>query len=174
MNDQLYMGMALSLAQTAARLGETPVGCVIVDEATGEVLSGAANGPIGMTDPTAHAEVKRIGLLNDTLRQKLAASGRFEIVDMPPDVTREIASAPRIDSCNGCRRELTRRSGASWAAWGTVQKVSNLILNINVFMENSDSGKMEFIRSVDIRGNTDESWQRGLDYLLRNYLLHEP
>jgi uncharacterized protein DUF2380 len=125
-------------------------------------------------EPTAHAEVKRIGLLNDTLRQKLAASGRFEIVDMPPDVTGEIASAYRIDSCNGCRRELTRRSGASWAAWGTVQKVSNLILNINVFMENSDSGKMEFIRSVDIRGNTDESWQRGLDYLLRNYLLHEP
>ena len=29
-------------------------------------------------------------------------------------------------------------------------------------------------RSVDIRGNTDESWRRGLDYLLRNYLLREP
>ena len=27
---------------------------------------------------------------------------------------------------------------------------------------------------VDIRGNTDESWRRGLDYLLRNYLLREP
>ena len=26
-------------------------------------------------------------------------------------------------------------------------------------------------RSVDICGNTDESWRRGLDYLLRNYLL---
>ena len=33
---------------------------------------------------------------------------------------------------------------------------------------------LEFIRSVDIRGNTDESWRRGLDYLLRNYLLHAP
>jgi hypothetical protein len=31
-----------------------------------------------------------------------------------------------------------------------------------------------FARSVDIRGNTDESWRRGLDYLLRNYLLREP
>ena len=27
---------------------------------------------------------------------------------------------------------------------------------------------------VDIRGNTDKSWRRGLDYLLRNYLLREP
>jgi hypothetical protein len=33
---------------------------------------------------------------------------------------------------------------------------------------------MEFARSVDIRGNTDESWRRGLDYLLRNYLFREP
>ena len=64
--------------------------------------------------------------------------------------------------------------GANWAAWGTVQKVSNLILNINVYMEDAESGKMKFARSVDIRGNTDESWRRGLDYLLRNYLLREP
>lgn len=57
MSDANYMTMALSLARTAGELGETPVGCVIVDEATGDVLAGAANGPIGMTDPTAHAEI---------------------------------------------------------------------------------------------------------------------
>lgn len=57
MSDVRFMDMALSLAKTAAELGETPVGCVVVDEATGEVLAGAANGPIGLTDPTAHAEI---------------------------------------------------------------------------------------------------------------------
>jgi len=57
MSDDLYMGMALSLARAAAETGETPVGCVIVDEATGEVLAGAANGPISLKDPTAHAEI---------------------------------------------------------------------------------------------------------------------
>lgn len=57
MSDAEYMGLALALAKAAAEGGETPVGCVIVDEATGEVLSRAANGPIGMTDPTAHAEI---------------------------------------------------------------------------------------------------------------------
>jgi hypothetical protein len=41
-------------------------------------------------------------------------------------------------------------------------------------MENIASGKMEFARSVDIRDNTDESWRRGFNYLLRNYLLREP
>jgi hypothetical protein len=42
-----------------------------------------------------------------------------------------------------------------------VQKVSNLILNINVYMEDAESGKMKFARSIEIRGNTDESWRRG-------------
>jgi Protein of unknown function (DUF2380) len=54
---------------------------------------------------------------------------------------------------------------------GTVQKVSNVILNINLYIEDAQSGKMEFVKSVDIRCNTDESWRRGLDYMLRNYLL---
>jgi hypothetical protein len=125
-------------------------------------------------EPTRRAEVERIRLLDDVLRQRLRASGRFEIVDIPPDTAKEIASGPAISNCNGCQRKFAQRAGANWAAWGTVQKVSNLILNINVYMEDAESGKMEFARSVDIRGNTDESWQRGLDYLLRNYLLREP
>lgn len=57
MSDADYMKSALSLAQVAADAGEVPVGCVIVDEATGEVIEGASNGPISMTDPTAHAEI---------------------------------------------------------------------------------------------------------------------
>jgi hypothetical protein len=125
-------------------------------------------------EATARAEVERIRLLDDVLRQKLTASGHFEIVDIPPDTIKEIASGPTISNCNGCQRKFAQRAGANWAAWGTVQKVSNLILNINVYMEDAKSGKMKFARSVDIRGNTDESWRRGLDFLLRNYLLREP
>ncbi|MBX3430504.1 MAG: nucleoside deaminase [Hyphomonadaceae bacterium] len=51
------MQSALGLAKVAADAGEVPVGCIIVDEATGEVIEGASNGPIQMTDPTAHAEI---------------------------------------------------------------------------------------------------------------------
>jgi hypothetical protein len=90
-----------------------------------------------------------------------SASSSFEIVDIPPDRIKEIASGPTISNCNGCQRKFAQMVGANWAAWGTVQKVSNLILNINVYIEDAESGKMKFARSVDIRGNTDESWRRG-------------
>ena len=59
-HDLRTMRIALSAAQAAAEAGETPVGAVIVDEASGEVIAVAGNGPIGAHDPTAHAEIVAI------------------------------------------------------------------------------------------------------------------
>jgi tRNA(Arg) A34 adenosine deaminase TadA len=56
-HDQAKMRIALELAQAAAAAGETPVGAVVVDPSTGEVLGRGSNGPIGRCDPTAHAEI---------------------------------------------------------------------------------------------------------------------
>jgi tRNA(adenine34) deaminase len=50
------MRRALSLARRAAEEGESPVGAVIVG-ADGRLLAEAHNAPIGMHDPTAHAEI---------------------------------------------------------------------------------------------------------------------
>lgn len=51
------MRIALAEAQAASDRGETPVGAVVVDPATGEVVAAAGNAPIGESDPTAHAEI---------------------------------------------------------------------------------------------------------------------
>jgi hypothetical protein len=125
-------------------------------------------------EQTTAAEDRRIRELDDMFREKLEASGRFKLVAIPPDIQKEIAAGPEIGNCNGCERDFAKRVDADRAAWGSVQKVSNLILNINVYMTDVQTGKPAFTRSVDIRGNTDESWRRGLDYLLRHYLLEEP
>ena len=125
-------------------------------------------------EPTSPAEAERVRMLDDMLQQKLNASGRFRIISLSPELRAKVAAGPEISNCNGCERDLAQEAGADWAAWGTVQKVSNLILNINVYMEDAHAGKPEFVKSVDIRGNSDESWRRGLDYLLRHYLFGEP
>jgi len=51
------MRMALDQAQAAADAGEVPVGAILVDPVSGEVISTGANGPIASHDPTAHAEI---------------------------------------------------------------------------------------------------------------------
>lgn len=124
-------------------------------------------------EPTSPVEETRLRMLDDLLREKLDASGRFRIVIIPPALQKEIAAGPEIRNCNGCERDFAKRAGADRAAWGTVQKVSNLILNINLFMEDAQTGKLEFGKSVDIRGNTDESWRHGLNFMLRHYLFGE-
>ena len=55
-SDGYYLGLALEQAKKGLAVGEVPVGAVLVDEA-GEVLARAFNQPIGLHDPTAHAEV---------------------------------------------------------------------------------------------------------------------
>ena len=125
-------------------------------------------------EPTTPIEVRRIKMLDDLFRQQLDSSGRFQMVPIPPGLQQQIAAAPEISGCNGCERDFAKSVDANWAAWGTVQKVSNLILNINVHMESVPAAKLEFVKSVDIRGNTDETWRHGLDYMLRHYLFGEP
>ena len=125
-------------------------------------------------EPTTAAEDRRVHQLDELLRERLDASSRFKIVAIPPDIQKEAAAGPAIGNCNGCERDLATRIDAQWVAWGTVQKVSNLILNINLYMADVHTGKLTFVKSVDIRGNTDESWRHGLDYMLRHYLFGAP
>ncbi|WP_332764920.1 tRNA adenosine(34) deaminase TadA [Phenylobacterium sp.] len=76
------MRIALQAAQDAAARGETPVGAVVVDPATGEVVAIGANGPIGAHDPTAHAEIV-------ALRAAAAKRGNYRLTDLTLVVTLE-------------------------------------------------------------------------------------
>jgi tRNA(adenine34) deaminase len=65
------MRLALAAAQAAAADGETPVGAVVFDPAArnglGEVIAACGNAPIGLHDPTAHAEIRAIRAAAQTL-----------------------------------------------------------------------------------------------------------
>ncbi|QGM45898.1 DUF3280 domain-containing protein [Methylocystis heyeri] len=122
--------------------------------------------------PTSAEERARIARIEEVFREMLSASGRYEVVAIPEELQRKIAQSSKITGCNGCQLDWAMEAGAEIAAFGVVQKVSNLILNENLYMDRVD-GSAFFSRSVDIRGNTDESWERGMRYLIGNYLLKE-
>ena len=114
-------------------------------------------------------EQERLARLSDQLRQLLRDSGRFSLVDIAP-IARE-AQASNLQACGGCDIQLARRIVAELAITGTVQKVSNLILNMNIYIREASSGATIAAMTADMRGNTDESWSRTLDWLVRNRLL---
>jgi tRNA(adenine34) deaminase len=56
--DKQFMAAALAEARRAGALGEVPIGAVAV--ADGQVVGSGHNRPIGLDDPTAHAEILAI------------------------------------------------------------------------------------------------------------------
>jgi hypothetical protein len=112
------------------------------------------------------ADQARLVRLDEQLLLMLSQSGQYRPVRVNAD-----PAGPNLRSCDGC--EITRAKGvdAQVAVIGWVQKVSNLILNINVVIRDVGSGQRIAAGSVDIRGDTNESWTRGLAYLLRNRIL---
>ena len=76
------MRIALEEAQAAAARGEAPIGAVVVDPATGEVIARAGNSPIGLCDPTAHAEIL-------ALRAAAQARGSYRLTGLTLVVTLE-------------------------------------------------------------------------------------
>ena len=56
-DDSSYMELALAEAEVAAAAGEVPVGAVLIDGRSGEVLAAAGNRVESGHDATAHAEL---------------------------------------------------------------------------------------------------------------------
>jgi tRNA(adenine34) deaminase len=81
-HDEPTMRIALAEAQAAAARGEAPIGAVVLDPATGEIIARAGNSPIGNQDPTAHAEIL-------ALRAAAAKLGNYRLTGLTLFVTLE-------------------------------------------------------------------------------------
>ena len=78
--DASFMQLALDLAHQAANIGEVPVGAIVVKD--GVVIGRGSNAPIGLNDPTAHAEVI-------AMRQAAQYLGNYRLIDCTLYVTLE-------------------------------------------------------------------------------------
>jgi tRNA(adenine34) deaminase len=79
------MQYAIGLAKKAEQQGEVPIGAVIIDNATNEMIGEGWNRPISLNDPSAHAEIQalRMAALN---RQNYRLPGTTLYVTLEPCV----------------------------------------------------------------------------------------
>jgi hypothetical protein len=111
----------------------------------------------------------RLAEVSERLRKRLAESGRFVIVDIAP-VAKE-AQASNLQSCGGCDISLADKIGADLAITGMVHKVSNLVLRMMILVRDAKTGAVLAVARASMRGDTDETWTRTLDWLVRHRLL---
>lgn len=154
--------VALLLLAASAQAEEAPKVAVF----DFELLDTSLQGEIEGARADEQARLLRSG---DQLRKGLAASGKYQVLDIAP--INAAAHAKNLQACGGCDVQLAQQIGADIAITGQVQKVSNLILNMNVYLRNTRTGHLVTAMSADFRGNTDDSWARAVSFLLRNRLL---
>ncbi|MDZ5647171.1 DUF3280 domain-containing protein [Nitrospirillum sp. BR 11828] len=163
---RVLAGLALVMLLLAAgRVGAAPTGAPATAVFDVQFVNSSP------ADTTAE-ETARVARLGVALRAALAQSGRYAVVDMTPWAA-TLAAKPAPRDCPPCALEIATRAGATVAVFAWVQKVSNLILNLNISIRDAATGQVLKGGSVDIRGNTDESWDRGLKFLLQEHVFEE-
>jgi len=114
-HDDVFMGLALRQAQAARDAGEVPVGAVVVKN--GEVVAQAHNAPIGLHDPSAHAEML-------ALRAAAEKLGNYRLDDCTLYVT--------LEPCAMCAGAMlhARLRRVVWAAAEPKTGAAGSVLNL--------------------------------------------
>jgi hypothetical protein len=113
---------------------------------------------------------RRIVLISAELAKELESRRMYRVLDPAPaaQLIERLKASYELRACNGCEVDIGKALGAERIALCWVQKVSNLILNINMEVRSVATGETVYAKSVDIRGNTDETWLRGTRRLVDN------
>lgn len=120
------------------------------------------------TEESRTAQQRRLALISNALRGEFDQRAMYRTVDNNAAAKLIADQKARQDlrNCNGCELDIGRALGADVVVLCWVQKVSNLILNVNIEVKDVASGKTLYTKSVDLRSNSDNSWLRGIRYMV--------
>ncbi len=113
----------------------------------------------------------RLSLIERDMAAGLAARNLYRVVDIGParaSIEKLRNQVQFLYSCNDCLGPIGKDLGLRLVATGWVQRVSSLILNINLQITDVVDNRMALTKSVDIRGDNDTAWQRGVAFMLRD------
>ncbi len=117
---------------------------------------------------------ERLAAIDRQMAEGLAQRGLYQVQDLgpaQPALARTREQNEFLHRCNACLGEVGAAAGARLVGVGWVQRIGNLILNINlaIWDVSDPAGDRQVLtKSVDIRGDNLESWRRGVAYMLRD------
>ena len=109
-------------------------------------------------------DASRAAMVNRRIRAAIVASGRYRVLDRGPADRRP---PYRYMDCRACIFDWARQRGARRVLVVWVQKESRLILMLNMALIDVNQPQQELAGgSVDLRGDTDETWLAGASQML--------
>jgi hypothetical protein len=160
---RLIVTFGLILIATQPALAESLPKSIVVMDFDLQDDTAIQGGPVD-----AEAQEKRLILAE--LKKQLTEKNLYRVIDNA-NIAADIAKAQEktaLSECNGCEVDIAKKAGAErvMACW--VDKVSNLIINVNVGVKDVKTSQILYVRSADLRGNTDDSWLRAVKRVARD------
>ncbi|MDQ3261408.1 MAG: DUF3280 domain-containing protein [Pseudomonadota bacterium] len=116
------------------------------------------------------AQENRLKMISDELRREFTERDLYRVVDnaKASELVGRLKVTYNLHECHGCEIEIGKALEADRIVIAWVQKVSNLILNLNIEVKDVATGQIVYNKSVDLRGNTDVTWMRGIRYMVNS------
>ena len=107
----------------------------------------------------------RAAMVSRRIRAAIVASGRYRVLDRGPA---DRQPPYRYMDCKACILDWARQRGARRVLVVWMQKESRLILMLNMALIDVSQPQQELAGgSVDLRGDTDETWLAGASQMLQ-------
>jgi len=122
--------------------------------------------------PDRPGEIERAGYMTDHIRAAFDLSGDYELVALERargTVSEMMNSVKYLHKCERCVKTIGTELGVDYVATVWVQVVSNLIINFNLVLRDGQTGEVIRTSFIDIRGNNNNTWRTGTNYLLEKF-----
>lgn len=153
-----------SLAGAGAAAETKPTSIAVFDFELDDHSAGS-----GIVAADAH-DALYLAQATDEARRRLAASGRFTLVD-----TRgaEMGAAKTLGlrNCGGCAAEIAKGLGAEQALIGVVTRVNRTEYTLLIRITDADTGAVISNNYTNLRMGANYAWPRGVKWLMDNQLL---
>lgn len=146
-------------ADTAA-----PIKLALFDFALEDVSAGASS-----TGETAR-DAEQLARATDQVRQLLAQSGRYRLVDVAMADAAAVKTHTLRD-CDGCDAAIAQKLGAEQSFLGVVRRISRTEYVVRFQIRDARTGAVLSEADSGLRMGADDSWGRGAVRLIKDRLL---
>ena len=113
--------------------------------------------------------LQRLQFADKTLRSGLEETRLFELVDekASKEFSNKVDTAISNNACNRCETALAKDLNAKQIVVPWVYRLSQLVLTMHFVILDADTGKTVLKKSLDFRGDNDQSWQRAIQFFVK-------
>ncbi|WP_051379463.1 DUF2380 domain-containing protein [Bradyrhizobium murdochi] len=120
--------------------------------------------------PPDDIDREQLRLSTEEARRLIAASGRYNIVDLSA-VNDQAAKAGKLRDCQGCEARIAAGLGADQSMIGIVTRITRTEYAVTFKIRDARSGAIVVVEQTDLRMGANVAWGRGARWLIQNRLL---